>query len=120
MKKYLLEVKDLYIKENKYESMRNILDLMAFIHLGISVMYRASYDKSINIKQMIKETIKYLDENFGSWRKNPFLSFRYSIKKGFKHIGLWGISVFYKLNMPMVFIHIYRFVVDKLKIDIKF
>lgn len=120
LKKYLLEVKDLYIKENKYDSMRNILDLMAFIHLGISVMYRASYDKSINIKQMIKETIKYLDENFGSWRKNPFLTFRYSIKKGFKHIGLWGISIFYRLNMPMVFIHIYRFVVDKLKIDIKF
>lgn len=120
LKKYLLEVKDLYIKENKYDSMRNILDLMAFIHLGISVMYRASYDKSINIKQMTKETIKYLDENFGSWRKNPFLTFRYSIKKGFKHIGLWGISIFYRLNMPMVFIHIYRFVVDKLKIDIKF
>mgnify|MGYP006070151365 FL=1 len=120
LKKYLLEVKELYIKENRYEEMKYILDLMAFIHLGISVMYRASYDKNIDFKKMLKETIKYLDENFKTWRKSPFLKFRYSMKKGFKHIGLWGISKLYKWGMPMVFINIYKFVVDKLKIDIKF
>lgn len=119
-KKYLLDLKQLYIDENKYEEMKYILDLMAFIHLGVSVMYRASYDPSIDIKKMTKETILYLNENFPTWRKNPFLKFSYSIKKGVKHIGLWGISLFYKWNMPMVFINIYRFVVDKLKIDIKF
>lgn len=119
-KKYLLDLKQLYIDENKYEEMKYILDLMAFIHLGVSVMYRASYDPSIDIKKMTKETILYLNENFPTWRKNPFLKFSYSIKKGVKHIGLWGISLFYKWNMPVVFINIYRFVVDKLKIDIKF
>lgn len=119
-KKYLLDLKQLYIDENKYEEMKYILDLMAFIHLGVSVMYRASYDPSIDIKKMTKETILYLNENFPTWRKNPFLKFSFSIKKGVKHIGLWGISLFYKWNMPVVFINIYRFVVDKLKIDIKF
>ena len=100
--------------------MKNILDLMAFLHLGTSVMYRASYDPKIDIKKMTKETIKYLNENFPTWRKNPFLTFRYSIKRGFKHIGLWGVSLLYKWNMPMVYIRTYRFLVDKLKIDIKF
>ena len=119
-KKYLIELKELYIKENKYEEMKYILDLMAFIHLGTSVMYRASYDKNIKIKEMIKETIKYLDKNFSTWRKSPYLKFRYSLKKGIKHIGLWGISKLYKWNMPMVYINSYRFLVDKLKIDIKF
>ena len=120
LKKYLLEVKEFYKKSGRYEEMKYILDLMAFIHLGVSVMYRASYDKEINIKEMIKETKKYLDENFETWRKNPFLKFSYSIKRGIKHIGLWGIATFYKLNLQMVFIYVYRFVVDKLKIDIKF
>ena len=120
LKKYLLEVKQFYKSSGKYEEMKYILDLMAFIHLGISVMYRASYDKNINIKEMIKETKKYLDKNFATWRKNPFLKLGYSIKKGIKHIGLWGIATFYKLNLQMVFIRVYRFVVDKLKIDIKF
>ena len=119
-KKYLLELKSFYIKENKYDDMKYILDLMAFIHLGTSVMYRASYDKKINIKEMIKETIKYLDENFATWRKSPYLKFAYSAKRGIKHIGLWGISKLYKWNMPMVYIRLYRFMVDKLKIDIKF
>jgi len=120
LKKYFLEVKQLYLDNKKYEDMKYIIDMMAFIHLGVSVMYRASYDKSINIKEMLKETIKYLDNNFGTWRKSPFLKFSYSLKKGIKHIGLWGISKVYKWNMPMLFIKPYRFAVDVLKIDIKF
>ncbi len=118
-KKYLLDLKELYIKENKYDEMKYMLDLMVFIHLGTSVMYRASYDKSINIKKMIKETIEYMDKNFSTWRKSPYLKFGFSLKKGFKHIGLWGISKLYKWNMPMVYIRTYRFLIDKLKIDIK-
>ena len=118
LKKYFLEVKQIY-EDNKKEYIP-ILDLMAFIHLGVSVMYRASYDKTINIKQMIKETIKYLDKNFSGWRNSKFLTLKYSIKKGPKHIGLWLISKLYKWNMPMVYIKLYRFMVDILKIDIKF
>lgn len=118
-KKYLLDLKQLYINAGKYKEMRNILDLMAFIHLGTSVMYRASYDKTIDIKKMVKETIKYLDDNFGTWRKSPYLTLRYSIKKGVKHVGLWGISKLYKWNMAMVYIKLYKFMIDILKIDIK-
>ena len=118
-KKYLLDLKQLYIDTGKYDEMRNILDLMAFIHLGTSVMYRVSYDKTINIRKMVKETIKYLDNNFGTWRKSPYLTLKYSTKKGFKHIGLWGISKLYKWNMAMVYIKLYKFMIDVLKIDIK-
>lgn len=120
LKKYLLEVKELYIKSNKYEEMKYILDTFAFLHLGTSVMYRVSYDKTVKMDKMLKDTIKYLDDNFGNWRKSPFLKLGYSLKKGFKHIALWGVSLFYKWNMPMVYIKVYRFLVDKLKIDIKF
>ena len=120
LKKYLLEVKKLYIESNKYEEMKYILDTFAFLHLGTSVMYRVSYDETVNMKEMLKETIKYLDDNFSNWRKSPFLTFKYSIKKGFKHLALWGVSVFYRLGLPMVYIKVYRFLVDKLKIDIKF
>lgn len=120
LKKYLLEVKKLYKEEGKYKEMKDFLALMAFIHLGISVMYRASYDKTIPIKEMVNQTIQYLDLNFFEWRNNKFLKLGYSLKKGMKHFGLWGIHKFYKFGFPMVFIHIYRFAIDKLKIDIKF
>ncbi len=120
LKKYLLEVKKLYIETNKYEEMKYILDTFAFLHLGTSVMYRVSYDNTVNIKKELKETIEYLDNNFENWRKSPFLKFGYSLKKGFKHIALWGVSLFYKWGIPIVYIKVYRFLVDKLKIDIKF
>lgn len=119
-KKYLLELKQWYIKEQKYDEMKYILDMLAFIHLGTSVMYRASYDKTIDMKLLLKDTIKYLDENFSTWRKSPFLKMSYCFPKGIKHIGLWGISKLYKWNMPMIYIKLYKFMVDKLKIDIKF
>ena len=120
LKKYLLEVKKLYVETNKYEEMKYILDTFVFLHLGTSVMYRVSYDNSVNIKSELKDTIKYLDENFENWRKSPFLKLGYSLKKGFKHIALWGVSLFYKCGIPIVYIKVYRFLVDKLKIDIKF
>lgn len=120
LKKYLLEVKKLYIESNKYEEMKYILDTFAFLHLGTSVMYRVSYDKTVNMKVTLKETIKYLDENFTNWRKSPFLKLGYSLKKGFKHFALWGVSLLYKWGIPLVYIKTYRFLVDKLKIDIKF
>lgn len=120
LKKYLLEVKQLYLDTNQYEEMKYLLDTFAFLHLGTSVMYRVSYDKNVNMKQMLKQTIKYLDENFSNWRKSPFLTFGYSLKKGLKHIAFWGVSLFYKAGIPKVYINVYRFLVDVLKIDIKF
>ena len=118
-KRYLLELKRLYIKENKYDDMKYIIDFMAFLHLGMSVMYRASYDKSINMKIMLKNTIKYLDENFSTWRKSPFLKFGYSVKRGLKRIAISVIAFLYRHHMAGLYIFIYRFVIDKLKIDIK-
>ena len=120
LKKYLLEVKELYIQSNRYEEMKYMLDTFAFLHLGTSVMYRVSYDKTVNMKKILKDTIKYLDENFSNWRKSPFLKLKYSLKRGFKHTALWGVSLFYKWGIPIVYIKVYRFLVDKLKIDIKF
>ena len=78
--------------------------MMAFLHLAVSVMYRASYNPDINIKKMTKETREYLDTNFSGWRKNKFLTFRYSIIRGVKHLGLYGIALLYKMNLQMLYI----------------
>ena len=118
-KKYILDVKKLYIKEEKYEEMKNILDLMVFIHLAISIMYRASYNKEINFKKTRKETKQFLDEHFPTWRNSTFLKFKYCKKRGIRHIGLWAIALLYKMNLEGIFFIIYRFIIDILKIDIK-
>ena len=68
---------------------------------------------------MLKNTIKYLDENFSTWRKSPFLKFGYSVKRGLKRIAISVIAFLYRHHMAGLYIFIYRFVIDKLKIDIK-
>lgn len=120
LKKYLLEVKKMYKLNNKYDSMKELLDLMAFLHLGVAAIYRVSYDNKIDIKKELKEIKKYLDNNFKTWRNNPFLKLTNCYNKGIRHIGLWGISILYRLNLEMIYIKVYRFLIDKLKIDIKF
>ena len=120
LKKYLLEVKKTYKEYEKYEEYKQILDMMAFLHLAVSAMYRLSYNKKINIKEELKNTIVYLDHNFPTWMKSDFMKFNYCFKKGFKHIALYGVVKLYKFNIPIVYIKIYRFMVDILKIDIKF
>lgn len=118
-KENILQVKELYQKTNQYEEMQNLLDLMVFIHLAVSIMYRASYNKEICFKKERKKTKQYLDQYFPAWRKTPFLKFLYCCRHGIKHIGLWMIAKLYKWNLEGIFFMMYRFMIDCLKIDIK-
>ena len=72
------------------------------------------------MKKDSKKIIKFLNTNFPGWKTNPFLKFNYSITKGFKYFCMYGVNVVYKWNRPMIFIRPYKFMIDKLNIDIKF
>ena len=62
-----------------------------------------------------------IDEDFICEHCGKYVSkLGYSCKKGFKHIALWGVALFYKLGIPGIYIKVYRFLVDKLKIDINY
>ena len=77
------------------------------IQIPASIVLKRKIDFDIMQKALEKEV-----------ERNDCMRLRF-VKKGFKHIGLWGISKLYKWNMPMVYIRTYRFLIDKLKIDIK-
>ena len=119
LKKYLLVTKENAIKEGIYEEFKYCLDEMAFLHLGISWMYMVSYDKSVNMRKMMKDVTIYLDNNFKTWRKSKFFKVSHCFPKGVKFIAIWGVHLLYKLHMPIIYIWGYRFLVDKLHIDIK-
>lgn len=114
-----LEIKEIYETTDRGQELLEYLNLMAFIHFGISIMYRVSYN-SKDIKQDSKNILNFLNENFPGWRKCPYLKLFYSIKRGFKYFAMYVVNIVYKLNMPLVFIKPYRFMIDKMKIDIKF
>lgn len=119
LKKYLLVTKENAIKYGIYDEFKYCLDVMAFLHLGISWMYMVSYDKSVNMRKLMKEVTEYLDKNFPTWRKSKFFKISHCFPKGIKFIAIWGVHLLYKMKIPTIYVWSYRFLVDKLHIDIK-
>lgn len=119
LKKYFLvtkqDAKDLGIAE-EFES---DLEAMVFLHLAISWTYMVSYDKDADMKAIKKDIIKYMDENFSGWRKNKFFKLSHCLPKGFKFFCIWGVHLLYRMGLPGIYIWTNRFLVDKLRIEVK-
>lgn len=71
--KAMLEVKKVY-KEAASSRLREFLDAAAFLHLGISLMFRISYDKSADLKHELKRNRNYLNRNFPTWNSSQIVS----------------------------------------------
>lgn len=115
----MLEVKEKYEKSKKGKDLIELVDCMAFLHFGLSLMFRISYDKNCNFKNELKENKKYLDKNFPMWRTSKYLKISYSLTHGFSNIKVCIMKKIYILNLFTIFLKVYRFMIDKLKIDIK-
>ena len=107
------------IKLGKYEEYKNNLASMAFLHLAISWAFMVSYDKSVNMNKALKGIISYLNENFPEWKNCKHYKFSNCFKKGFKSICIWGVHLFYRLKLPIVYIWVNRFLLDVLKLEVK-
>lgn len=114
----MTEVKKVYENSDNRVTMLPILDAMAFLHLGVSLMFRLSYDKNCNLKESIKTNNKFLDECFPTWKHSKYIKLSYVVKEH-TNFKLWIVKIFYKLHLFRVFLTLYRFMIDKLKIDIK-
>ena len=119
LKKFLLVMKDYSKEKGKYEEYKETLATMAFLHLGISWAFMLSYDKSVKMRKALKDITIYLNENFPEWRNSKHYKITHCFPKGMKYIGIWGVHLFYKLHLPIVYIWVNRFVHDVLKVEVK-
>lgn len=119
LKKYFLVIKEHAKEIGKYEEYKDCLSTMVFLHLAISWVYMVSYDKNVKMSEIIKDVIKYLNENFPEWKNNKFFKISHCFPKGFKFIGIWGVHLLYKLKLPIIYVWVNRFLVDVLKIEVK-
>lgn len=115
----MIEVKKTYEKSENGKKLIELIDCMAFLHFGISLMFRISYDKNCNFKEELKSNKEFLDKNFSTWRKSKYLNLSYSITHGFSNIKVCIMKKIYILNLFTLFLKFYRFMIEKLKIDIK-
>ncbi len=116
--KAMLEVKQVYRKTASLQ-LCDFLDAAAFLHLGISLMFRISYDKSANLEQELKRNKQYLDDNFPTWNTDKIISNANAKKNGgvLKKANL--ARKIYRSAFMGLALSIYRFMIHKLNWDIK-
>lgn len=114
----MLEVKDFYLNNN-HVRMLPFLDAAAFLHLGISLIFRASYDYSVNLFNIVNENRKFLDKHFSSWNDSSIISKNNAKKyKGVLKKAYYARKIY----NSVFFIHalsVYRFMISKFGMDIK-
>ena len=113
----MLEVRDYYKKENP--KLLQYVDTCAFLHLCISLMYRVSEDKDINFKEVLKENKEFLKKNFPKYKKSKYVNFFYVIKNHGVNFKLWIVKALYNIGLFRLFLKVYKFMINRLGIDIK-
>jgi len=108
LKDGLVEVKKLFKENGKYEKMKNVLTFIAFSKIGLRSVIELSFDTGSDLKNLIRETMNYLDINFFEWRKNPCFKFKNVPSKSY-----WIAHITYKYGFQQTFIKINKKLVEK-------
>ena len=111
----LLKLKEKYNKNNYSIQIKKFLTLQAIIHDCISIPSRLYNNKNININDRITHIKKYMDDNFEDWKNIKIRVKGRTIKKFAIHV----ILLMYRLNIIKIFLFFYNFIINKLKIDVK-
>lgn len=112
--KAMLEVKQVY-QETASQRLQEFLDAAAFLHLGVSLMFRISYDKNADLKTELSRNQAYLDSNFPTWNSNNVIS--YNSKGTLKKISF--ARKIYRSGLMIPALNIYRLLIHRLNFDIK-
>ena len=114
-----LEVKEQYLEADASKELIQALDAIAFLHLAVSMMYRSSCDKSIDLSSCISFCTEFLNNNFPSWSKSPYINRKYALEHGPAFRKIYLAQIIYKVHLMKPFLSAYRLLIDKAKIDIK-
>ena len=115
----MIQVKKVYNKNNCKKELIEVLDCMAFLHFGISLMFRLSYTEKKDFKELFKNNKEFLNYNFSGYKKSRYLKIFYVLKHKSSNLKIAVMKKIYSFGMFGVFLKLYRFMIDKLKIDIK-
>ncbi len=113
-----LDVKKIYEEDENGKKLLPVLDAMAFLHFGLSLMFRVSADKTSSFKDELKKNKEFLDSNFPTWSTSEYLKISYC-KKHKSNMKVAIMRKVYKSGLFGIFMKMYNFMINKLKIDIK-
>ncbi|MCX8075004.1 MAG: glycosyltransferase family 2 protein [Clostridia bacterium] len=115
----MVDLKNIYNKSEREKKLLEVIDIMAFLHFALSLMFRISYDKNSNFDEELRLNEKYLDQNFPTWRKSKYLKLSYIAMHKFSNVKVGIMKMVYSFGLYKYFLKLYSFMIDKLKVDIK-
>ena len=115
--KAMVEIRNYYKKENK--KLLEYVDANAFLHLGVSLMYRLYATKDIDFKAELKKNTEFLDKEFPLWKNNKYITHKFVKENNGANKKLWIVRQFYKMHLFPLFLGCYSFMINKCKVDIK-
>lgn len=113
LKDILKDVKKIYKLNNKYnEDNKNLLSAIAFSKLGVEMLVKA-YEKQeadVDINELIRNVINYLDINFFEWRNNYILKSALTKKE---HSEIWYANKMYRYGYMNLYLKLNKFMNKK-------
>ncbi len=94
------------------------LDAEAFLHLGISLMYRL-YLTDSGFRPILDRNTAFLNRHFPLWRNNKYISLPYVLRHRGANLKLLIVRTVYSLRLFPAFLTLYTGMIRRLKRDIK-
>lgn len=117
-RKAMLEVAHIYHQECNADKIE-LLDAMAFLHFGVSLAFRLGSDPNADLKTYLAENNRFLDNYFSTWDDSPFITSEYARNGGGGIKKLVMAKRLYDMRLFRPALSVYRCLIEKAHIDIK-
>ncbi len=111
------ELRSIFSRQN--QKLLPYLDAIAFLHLGISLMYRLYRPLSPDFHRLLSLNTRVLDRFFPLWRKSSYISLPYMLTHRGCNLKLLTVRILYSRGVFPAFLFIYTAMIRYLKIDLK-
>lgn len=100
--------------------LRETLELIIFIHIGISMPMRMYGNPNIDLDCLLQWIFTYFEENFNWFRGAKYFRLYSLLRHGIKGAGIWCARLCFRFHRYKLFLWLYRSVNRLFRIDIKF
>lgn len=107
------------VEEQKGKDWRAVSSMFAFIHFGIAFVLKSSGAKGKEMVAVQKDIEQWLSEEFVGWNKNPYLRCGYVFGGHAYLLKPMIVMWMYKMKLFPLFLKVYVWVTETLKMDIK-
>lgn len=119
VRRALLEVRGHFEADGASAALLEELDATVFLHLGVSMSFRLSCSRDVDLGAAVSETTAYLDRNFPTWRRSPYIGVRSALSRRGAYLKLTLAQWFYRAHLLRPFLAAYRFYLEHSGRDLK-